>query len=75
MNWGPVRILRGRLEDDGYHTEEYRMISHIMIHVTGSRPSEIASPPAWRGARQALHWPGVVHSGNPGPPIRPDVAR
>jgi hypothetical protein len=52
--WGSVRVLRGRLEDDGYHTEEYRVISHIMIYVTASRPSEIASPPAWRGA-QALH--------------------
>ena len=35
--WGPVRMLRGRLEDDGYHTEEYRLARGIMIHVTGSK--------------------------------------
>ena len=50
--WGPVRMLRGRLEDDGYWTEEYRMARGIMIHVTGSRPAGMADPPRWQG-RQA----------------------
>ena len=45
MNWGPVRILRGRMEDDGYHTEEYRLARGIMIQLTGSRrPAEMADP-------------------------------
>jgi hypothetical protein len=42
-------MLRGRLEDDGYHTDEYRMTRGVMIHVTGSKTSEMADPPAWRG--------------------------
>jgi hypothetical protein len=45
-------VLRGRLEDDGYHTEEYRLARGIMIHVTGAKPSEMADPPAWRGRRE-----------------------
>jgi hypothetical protein len=45
-------MLRGRLEDDGYWTEEYRMARGIMIHVTGSRPAGMADPPRWQG-RQA----------------------
>jgi len=47
--WGPVRMLRGRLEDGRYHTDEYRLARGIMIHVTGSKSSEMADPPAWRG--------------------------
>ena len=50
--WGPIRILRGRLEDDGYHTEEYRMARGVMIRVSGSRPAMIADPPAWCGQRK-----------------------
>ena len=46
--WGPVRILRGRLTDDGYHTEEHRVAGHVMIQVTGARPSAMSYPPAWR---------------------------
>ena len=30
-------MLRGRLEDAGYHTDEYRMARGIMIRVTGSK--------------------------------------
>ena len=47
--WGPIRMLRGRLEDNGYHTSEYRMVRGVMIHVTGSKPSELAdsSRMAW----------------------------
>jgi hypothetical protein len=41
--WGPVRILRGRLEDNGYHTEEYRLARGVMIQVTGSKPSAIVA--------------------------------
>ena len=36
--WGPVRILRGRMEDDGYQVTEIRSPSHILLAVTGSRP-------------------------------------
>jgi hypothetical protein len=42
-------MLRGRLEDGRYHTDEYRLARGIMIHVTGSKSSEMADPPAWRG--------------------------
>ena len=33
--WGPVRILRGRMERDGYHVTEIRSPSHILLAVTG----------------------------------------
>ena len=33
--WGPVRILRGRMEDDGYQVTEIRSPSHILLAVTG----------------------------------------
>ena len=33
--WGPVRILRGRIEDDGYQVTEIRSPSHIRLAVTG----------------------------------------
>ena len=33
--WGPVRILRGRMEDDGYQVTEIRSSSHILLAVTG----------------------------------------
>ena len=49
--WGPIRILRGRLEDNGYHTEEYRMARGVMIQVTGSKPAGMADPPQWQGWR------------------------
>lgn len=44
-----MRILRGRLEDDGYHTGEYRTTRGVMIRLSGSKLSEIADPPAWHG--------------------------
>ena len=47
--WGTLRILRGRLEDDGYWTGEYRLTRGVMIHVTGSKPPQMTDPPAWRG--------------------------
>ena len=50
--WGPVRILRGRLEDDGYHTEEYRLARGVMIQLTGSKQTSMADPPAWQGRRR-----------------------
>ena len=49
--WGPIRVLRGGLEDDGYWTEEYRMARGVMIRISGSKPAEVADPPAWRGRR------------------------
>lgn len=49
--WGPVRVLRGRLEDDGYWTEEWRLARGIMIRLAGSRPAEMADPPHWQGQR------------------------
>jgi len=45
----PLRILCGRLEDDGYHTGEYRTARGVMIRLSGSKLSEIADPPAWHG--------------------------
>ena len=50
--WGPLRILRGRLEDDGYHTAEYRMARGIMVRLSGSELPDMADPPAWRGQRE-----------------------
>ena len=47
--WGALRILRGRLENNGYHTEEYRLAGGVMIQLTGSRPAEMAAPPRWQG--------------------------
>jgi hypothetical protein len=35
--WGPVRTLRGRLEDEGSHTEEYRTTRGVMIQLTGQQ--------------------------------------
>ena len=49
--WGPIRVLRGRLEDGGYWTEEYRMARGVMIQVTGSKPAGMADPPRWQGRR------------------------
>ena len=49
--WGPLRTLRGRLEDDGYHTEEHRLARGVMIQLTGSRAAEMADPPRWQGQR------------------------
>jgi hypothetical protein len=46
--WGPVRVLRGRLDDAGYWTGEYRLARGIMIRLAGSKPAEVAEPPAWR---------------------------
>jgi hypothetical protein len=43
--------MRGRLEDNGYHTEEYRLARGVMIQITGSRPAEMADPPLWQGQR------------------------
>jgi len=48
MGLGPIRILRGRLEDDGYHTEEYRMLRGVMIQLTGGKPASMADPPPGR---------------------------
>ena len=43
--WGPVRILRGRLEDDGYQVTEIRSSSRILLAVTGSgRPGRETKP-------------------------------
>ena len=42
--WGPVRILRGRMEDDGYQVTEIRTSSHILLAVTGSRPGRTTEP-------------------------------
>ena len=33
--WGPVRMLRGRLERDGYQVTEIRSSSRILLAVTG----------------------------------------
>jgi len=43
--WGPVRILRGRIEDDGYQVTEIRSSAHILLAVTGSRtePEEVTA--------------------------------
>ena len=42
--WGPVRILRGRMENDGYQVTEIRSSSHIMLAVTGGRPGREVEP-------------------------------
>ena len=43
--WGPVRILRGRMENDGYQVTEIRSPSHILLAVTGgSRPGRETKP-------------------------------
>jgi hypothetical protein len=42
--WGPVRILRGRMEDDGYQVTEIRSSSHILLAVTGGRPGREVEP-------------------------------
>ena len=43
--WGPVRILRGRMEDDGYQVTEIRYPSRILLAVTGgSRPGRETAP-------------------------------
>jgi hypothetical protein len=39
------------LEDNGYHTEEYRIARGIMIQITGSKPAEMADPPRRQGKR------------------------
>jgi hypothetical protein len=49
--WSRARILRGRLEDHGCWTEEYRMARGVVIHLTGSRATSIADPPAWQVSR------------------------
>jgi len=51
--WGALRILRGRLEDDGYHTGEYRTAPGVMIRLSGAKLTDMADPPTWRGRRQA----------------------
>ena len=33
--WGPVRVLAGRLERDGYHVTEIRSPQHILLALTG----------------------------------------
>jgi hypothetical protein len=48
--WGPIRVLRGHLADDGYWTGEYRIARGVMIRVSGAEVNELASPPEWRGA-------------------------
>jgi hypothetical protein len=50
--WGALRILRGRLEDDGYWTGEYRTARGVMIRLSGARLPDMADPPAWRGQRK-----------------------
>ena len=50
--WAPLRILRGRLEDDGYRTEEYRMARGVMIHLSGAKLTDMTDPPAWRGQHE-----------------------
>ena len=43
--WGPVRILRGRIEDDGYQVTEIRSSSRILLAVTGGgRPGRETEP-------------------------------
>ena len=42
--WGPVRILCGRMEDDGYQVMEIRSSSHILLAVTGGRPGREVEP-------------------------------
>ena len=44
--WGPVRILRGRMEDDGYQVTEIRSSSRILLAVTGGRPGREVEPEA-----------------------------
>ena len=51
--WGPVRVLRGRLDDLGYYTEEHRLGWHVMLQVTATRAETAADPPAWRGSSPA----------------------
>ena len=36
MNWGPVRVLAGRLERDGYRVTEVRSPQYILLALTGS---------------------------------------
>ena len=50
--WGALRILRGRLEDDGYRTGEYRTARGVMIRLSGARLPDMAEAPAWRGQRE-----------------------
>ena len=43
--WGPVRMLRGRLEQDGYQVTEIRSSSRILLAVTGGgRPGRETEP-------------------------------
>src|SRR5512142_2275145 len=43
--WGPVRILRGRIEGDGYQVTEIRSSSRILLAVTGGgRPGRESEP-------------------------------
>ena len=43
--WGPVRILRSRMEDDGYQVTEIRSSSRILLAVTGGgRPGWETKP-------------------------------
>ena len=43
--WGPVRLLRGRIEDDGYQVTEIRSSSRILLAVTGGgRPGRETEP-------------------------------
>ena len=51
--WGPARILRGRMEDDGYHVTEIRFPSHILLAVTGSRPGRERDPRESRRASRS----------------------
>ena len=45
LRLGPVRILRGRLEDDGYQVTEIRSSSRILLAVTGGgRPGRETEP-------------------------------
>ena len=50
--WGALRTLRGRLEDDGYRTGEYRTARGVMIRLSGAKLTDMANPPAWRGQRR-----------------------
>ena len=53
--WGALRILRGRLEDVGYRTEEYRTARGVMIRLSGARLPDMADPPVARPANSPVN--------------------
>ena len=56
--WGPVRVLAGRLERDGYRATEVRSPQHILLALTDS--------PVNCGTELSLLPEGVSRSSHPG---------